>query len=521
MDGFISSKAGSGASPADSVINGDAVELLHRKVIERVPEVVFAIDAQGRWTYLNPAWTRLTGFPVEECLGRNAMDFVWLDDHDGGTPFVRPSDDVRTGSRHEVRCRTRDGGHRWVEVHASLDDDPNGACCGLMTDITDRKRSECLSEGEQAVLEATVAGAPVTTVLNRICLLSEAVMVGSRCSILLLDPDSMRLRNGVGPSLPAAYMAAIDGIAIGPSAGSCGTAAFTKQSVIIPDIAADPRWRGYRHLALAYGLRACWSFPILASGGEVYGVFAIYHESARAPDDWELGIAGRLARLAALPIIRQQADEALRTSEERYALAVQGASVGIFDWDIVRGTLYWSPLFRRMVGLAPGEEPIPRVTFGTLLHPEDRERVDGVLQRHLTKREPYDTEYRIRLSDGSFRWIQAKAQAVWDADGHATRVAGSIYDITEQKHAEALLRDARDAAEAANRAKSEFLASMSHELRTPLNAIIGFSDVMRTGMFGSMNGKYREYAEDIHRSGLHLLDLINDLLDMARIEAGQ
>jgi len=110
---------------------------------------------------------------------------------------------------------------------------------------------------------------------------------------------------------------------------------------------------------------------------------------------------------------------------------------------------------------------------------------------------------------------------LWDDQCRMRGYVQIAQDITEQKRVEEELRRAKDEAERANVAKSEFLASMSHELRTPLNAVIGFSDVMRTGIFGALNQKYCEYAKDIHRSGLHLLDLINDVLDMARIEAGQ
>jgi PAS domain S-box-containing protein len=326
------SQAGSGADMTDPAVNGNTVELLDRRIIESVPEIVFTTDAQDRWTYLNPAWTQLTGFPVEESLGQRVMNFLWCGDHDRGeSRFARMLTGVRAGSRHEVRFQTSGGDYRWVEVNASVERGPDGdrsGTYGTMTDITDRKRSEALSEGERSVLEAIVTGVPFETVLDRICRLSETVMAGSRCSILLLDPDGTHLRHGAGPSLPAAYNAAADGIAIGPSAGSCGTAAFTRQPVIVADIAADPLWRECRELPLAYGLRACWSFPILAGGGEILGTFAIYHAAPHAPDDWETTTSRcLLARLAAVAILRRQADETLWRSEERYALAVEGASV--------------------------------------------------------------------------------------------------------------------------------------------------------------------------------------------------
>jgi PAS domain S-box-containing protein len=216
-----------------------------------------------------------------------------------------------------------------------------------------------------------------------------------------------------------------------------------------------------------------------------------------------------------------EGEEPVLKNAERHALAVQGAEIGIWDWDIERGTLYWSPLLKSMVGMTPEDEPVPGITFKSLLHPDDQERAEEVLQRHLVERQPYDTVCRLRRSDGSYRWIRVKAQATWNADEQPTRLAGCIYDITDQKRAEEELRAARDAAETASRAKSLFLATISQELRTPLNTILGMGEILKDSVISPPSARCQENTAVIHRSGQHLLGLIDNILEMARLEAEQ
>ena len=135
---------------------------------------------------------------------------------------------------------------------------------GAVRDITERKRSEGLLDGQKRVLEMIASSAPLSESLATLIRLIETYVPGMLGSILLIDEQGVHLRHGAAPSLPADYIKAIDGVAIGPSVGSSGTAAFRKQAVFVKDIATDPPWEDYRALALAHGLRACWSTPIFA-----------------------------------------------------------------------------------------------------------------------------------------------------------------------------------------------------------------------------------------------------------------
>ena len=214
--------------------------------------------------------------------------------------------------------------------------------------------------------------------------------------------------------------------------------------------------------------------------------------------------------------------EKLRDSEERYAVAVSGTNEGLWDWNIQSNQSYFSPRWKQILGYEDHELDNVRQTFADALHPDDRDRVMAAVRAHLDARVPYDAEFRLRHKHGHYVWIHSKGQAIWDEQGNARRMAGSISDITGRRQAEEEMREAKEQAELANRAKSEFLANMSHELRTPLNAILGFSELMGNATLGPLgNPKYEEYARDINDSGRHLLDLIQDILDLSKIEAGK
>ena len=173
----------------------------------------------------------------------------------------------------------------------------------------ERKRAEALLAGEKRLLEMIAKGNSLAMILDGLCRLVEELSKGSLSSILLSDPDGKRLWHGAAPSLPKSYTDAIDGGFIGPAAGSCGTAAYRKEPVIVSDISQDPLWANYRDLALPHGLQACWSTPVLASDGRVLGTFAIYSREPRSPTPQQQNIIDQITDLASIAIERKQAEE--------------------------------------------------------------------------------------------------------------------------------------------------------------------------------------------------------------------
>ncbi len=215
----------------------------------------------------------------------------------------------------------------------------------------------------------------------------------------------------------------------------------------------------------------------------------------------------------------KRAEAATRALSERLEIAQDAGNVGVWDWDVTTGSMYWSPQLQRMFGLAPGSSSGSKEAFAQLLHPDDRagvfERTAQALRGDATR---LRDAWRIGRDGGEVRWFQSEAAVFRDAQGRPLRVVGVNTDISEQRAAQAELLHAKEIAEEATRAKSEFLANMSHEIRTPMNAIIGLSHL---ALKTELDTRQRNFVEKIHQSGAHLLGIINDVLDLSKIEAGK
>lgn len=379
-----------------------------------------------------------------------------------------------------------------------------------------------LLEAQGDVIDNMANGAGLRETLTEIALLIERVAPPALCSILLLQHDGRHLRPAAAPSLPETFREAINSIEIGPCAGSCGTAAYRKEPVIVTDIATDPLWAGPRDFTLSCGLRACWSMPIIRRDGLVLGTIAMYYREPRAPTAGDWGWLEPASKLVRLALAQSRREEELRESEARWTLAAEAAGLGTYDVDVHTNHDIWSDQFKTILGIDSSSKPSLDLLI-SLVHPEDRERFVKSFGPEADYNVYRNEEFRIRrVDDGEERVVVLKGRILTNGEGMPNRAIGTLADITEQRQQETALTQAKIAAEQANRAKSAFLASMSHELRTPLNAVLGFSDLMRQETWGPITPpKYREYIEDIHSSGRHLLSLINDVLDMAKIEAGK
>lgn len=283
-------------------------------LIDWVPDYLWVKDAQSRFIVVNRALATDSG-------RAKTSDMIGLTDFDLHAPDLASK--FRAMELHLLQTGQpvfdkeefvvdASGAGKWLSsTKVPLRNEQNEilGVVGIAHDITGRKKADLLRDGQAQILEMIATGVPLEEVLGRLVLLMESQLTGIFGSVLLLDKDGKHLRHGAAPSLAKGYIKAIDGVAIGPKVGSCGTAVFRREPVIVTDVALDPLWEEYRDLAMGYGYRSCWSTPIISHQGAVLGVFAMYSMTARSPAEAETRLIDFTTRIAGIAIERKVAED--------------------------------------------------------------------------------------------------------------------------------------------------------------------------------------------------------------------
>ncbi len=519
----------------------NASEARRRFALETLGAGEWELDLATRAAIHSPIHDRIFGYPspLPEWTYPIFLEHVLPEDRARVDRLFQRA--VAEGATWDFECRIlrADGAVRWIHARGQPRSVPDERTklAGIVMDVTERKMAQQWEQARADFLDAMAQGADLPSLLNQLTRYLEELMPGTLCSILLLSEDGQTLKRGAAPSLPEHYCQAIDGIAIGPGVGSCGTAAYEARRVVVEDIQAHPYWQGLSGLAASAGLAACWSEPIIGEGQRVLGTFAIYWRQPHAPsaeDIEHLAYAGRLAgiaierRAAEMEIQRLNQDLERRVLERTAELQAANAklretqyamdSVGIgIHWvdadsgrflDVNRRAaemLGYTVESMRRLGIPDIDPNFPEPEFRSLrenLRQHGRQRIEST--ELTTEGQPIPVEVIIHHVPG-------------DAD-RPERLIAFVTDITARKHAEQELLRAKDAAVAANRAKSAFVANMSHEIRTPMNAILGLTHLLKSDQ---PRPQQAERLGKIDGAARHLLSIINDILDLSKIESGR
>jgi PAS domain S-box-containing protein len=409
-------------------------------LFEAANDGIYVRDLDGRIKFANSKFLEIHGVRLEEVIGRRSTELLSLPRPER----QRISWMIRQAALRgepppplEAPFRRPDGSPGWLHVNIAFIKEGHQIkeVLGISRDITERKRNELLITSQNRVLELLASGAPLSAILETICRSVEELAPGVLCSILLLEGD--RLRHGAAPSLPHDYNQKVDGLKIGPTVGSCGTAAYLKKPVIVSDTFTDPLWADFRDLAQQYGLRACWSTPILSQQGEALGTFAMYYREVRSPSAYELQLIERTAHLASLAIERAQTQAQLRASEQRYRSLFESVPIGLYRSTPEGRIVDANDALVQMLGYPSREKLLETPAQALFCDPADRQRwqaemdAKGVVSYFVTQLKRYD---------GTPIWVVDRARAVRDPQGTILYYDGSLVDITEQRRSEEALR---------------------------------------------------------------------------------
>jgi PAS domain S-box-containing protein len=466
--------------------------------------------ADGLILAVNESLLRALGYTREELVGETSAATGAFDELHNQEINLELESQERIRDR-KLALKTKSGEKRFFLTSLAMTELASEPCvlATFAEEALGTSAAEPMPVGESRVLEMIAKAAPLTETLTNLACLIESQADGMLCSILVMDEDGEHLRHGAAPSLPAAYIKATDGARIGPAAGSCGTAMFRNETVIVSDILTDPLWADYRDLASTFGLRACWSVPIRSHLGKVLGSFAMYYREVRTPTNAEKQLLDRATHIAGIAMQRYLSEESLRKAEQKYRSIFENAVEGIFQSTPAGQFLTVNPALARMLGYQSPEELIATMRdIGHELYVEAERRLEcrATLAEHGVV---HGFECQFYRRDRSKIWVSLNTRAVFDAARNLLSYEGTVEEITERKRLEEQFRQAQKM-----EAIGQLAGGVAHDFNNLLTVILGCSDLLIHRKVTEESA--RPLVAEIHKAGERAAALTRQLLAFSR-----
>jgi PAS domain S-box-containing protein len=423
----------------------------------------------------------------------------------------------------EYRLRRSDGKFSYVLERGFIVRDSAGKALrmiGSLQDISERKFHEQLLSLERSILELSAnPDIELREVVNTLLKGIEEIHTDSIASVMLLKNDRFT-EHLAAPSLPPEYGAAMSGKPIGPADGSCGTAMYLKKPVITPDIAKDPIWAIYKNIAARFGLKACWSLPIIHSSGKVLGSFAIYHKTVQTPGNNELATVERLRNILRIIMENRWSLQEIRLANERFDIMMKATHDLIWDWDLETNLVYRDPLGLKKVFGTNDNMGIEKISnWMKRLHPGDTKKVKKVISRILkaVDENNFEVEYRFRRDDGSYSYVYDRGIIIRNSEGKPIRMIGAAQDVSERKRLEKeLLNNELEHQKAINQATIETQeqerSEIGKELHDNVNQVL-----TTTKLYLDLAQSNPELKDEmVVKANKNIINVINEIRQLSR-----